>query len=122
MAVALDFLVWKVITTPTNYQIAIWKISHIAQPDIPHPWDNHGWTKKTGVLEPLWFKEEEVVPDRMVDMEIDAVSNETVSDDEDVNFLSQDPDSSFSSIPFGRKFMVLLRYILIVKVILELTV
>ena len=76
-----------------NYQIAIWKNSHIAQPDIPHPWDNHGWTKKAGVLEPLWFKEEEVVPDRMVDMVIDAVSNEDVSDDEDVNFLSQDPDS-----------------------------
>ena len=76
-----------------NYQIAIWKNAHIAQPDIPHPWENHGWTQKTGVLEPLWFKEEEVVPGSMVDMVIDAVSNEAVSDDEDVDFPPQDLDS-----------------------------
>ena len=76
-----------------NYQVAIWKNAHIAQPNIPDPCDNNGWTKKTGVLEPLWFKENEVVPESMVDMLIDSVSNEDVSDQEDVNIPSQDLDS-----------------------------
>ena len=74
-----------------NYQIAIWKSAHIAQPDIPDPSENHGWTKKTGVLEPLWFKEEDVVPESMVDVVIDAVSNEDY-EVEDVNFPAQDHD------------------------------
>ena len=59
-----------------NYRIDIWKNAQIAQPDIPGPLENHGWTKKTGVLEPFRFKEGEIVSESMVDVVIDAVSNE----------------------------------------------
>ena len=69
-------------------QIAIWKNARIAQPDIPDPLENDGSTKKTGVLEPLRFKEGDVVHESMV---IDAVSNED-SEVEDVNFPAQDHD------------------------------
>ena len=37
-----------------NYQLSIWKNSHIAQPNIPVASERHGWTRVNGVLEPLW--------------------------------------------------------------------
>ena len=50
------------------------------------------------MLEPLWFRDEEVVPENMVDMVIDCVSNEDVSDHEDKDFPLQDLDSFSNQI------------------------
>ena len=50
------------------------------------------------MLEPLWFRDEEVVPENMVDMVIDCVSNEDVSDHEDEDFPLQDLDSFSNQI------------------------
>ncbi|KAH3837095.1 hypothetical protein DPMN_110473 [Dreissena polymorpha] len=40
-----------------NYQVGIWKRSHIPDPDIPLATEGHGWTKNTdtGLIEPLWI-------------------------------------------------------------------
>ena len=36
-------------------QVAIWKLSHIKDPDVPKPSEENGWTKNHDeVLEPLW--------------------------------------------------------------------
>ena len=61
-----------------NYQISIWKNSHIAQPNIPEPSERHGWTRVNGALEPLWI-EGQVLPQRLADIllaTIDADSDE----------------------------------------------
>ena len=36
-------------------QVAIWKLSHISDPDVPKHSEENGWTKNHDeVLEPLW--------------------------------------------------------------------
>ena len=36
-------------------QVAIWKLSHIKDPDFSKPSEENGWTKNhTEMLEPLW--------------------------------------------------------------------
>ena len=37
-----------------NYQVAIWKYSHIQKPQIPLPTDGHGWHIVNDDLEPPW--------------------------------------------------------------------
>ena len=69
-----------------NYQLSIWKNSHIAQPNIPVASERHGWTRVNGVLQPLWI-EEQVLPQRLADIlqdTIDADSDEDCEEDSDV--------------------------------------
>ena len=41
-----------------NYQVAIWELANIAQPDIPTPTEGHGWRLNGRKLEPFWFDED----------------------------------------------------------------
>ena len=60
--------------------------SHIAEPDIPAPYDGHGfgWTRVNGMLEPLWI-EGDLLPPQLVDIlqeTIDADSEDEESEEE----------------------------------------
>ena len=89
-----------------NYQVAIWKRSHIANPDIPPATDSHGWTIIDGKLEPLWY-DGDMLPKQLTDI-VDRSSGDTSdsdseSDDEDEfagvteeqNGYSSDSDTDF---------------------------
>ena len=65
-----------------NYQVSIWKSSHIAEPNIPVPSDRHGWTWVNGVLEPLWI-DGQVLPQRLADILQDTIDADSDDDDED---------------------------------------
>ncbi len=71
-----------------NYQVAIWKRSHVATPDIPGP-ERHGWICRNGLLVPHWFDGEEM-PAQLPD------SNLQVSSDEESE-IEVDTDPDFSS-------------------------
>ncbi len=73
-----------------NYQVAIWKRAHEAFPEIPQPDDSHGWDNSKVILEPLWFKEDEILPKQLVDI------LETVNLSSD---RSDESDSDFDEIP-----------------------
>ena len=75
-----------------NYQISIWKNSHIAQPNIPVPSERHGWTKVNGNLEPLWI-EGQVLPQRLAD-----ILQETIDADSDEEGEEEDSDVEVDDI------------------------
>ena len=80
-------------------RVSIWKNAHVAKPTIPDPCENHGWTRKNGDLEPLWFLEREIVPEAMVDFLIDTVvadSASSESDEEETPYLEDLYDSDHS--------------------------
>ncbi len=54
-------------TRRVNYQVAIWKQSHIPLPTTPEPTDGHGWTLEEGTLEPLWTSGE-IIPPELVNI------------------------------------------------------
>ena len=53
-----------------NYQVLSWKISHMAEPDIPVAFGLVYMTRVYGVLEPLWIEIEagSLLPPRLVDI------------------------------------------------------
>ena len=65
-----------------NYQISIWKSSHIAQPNIPVPSERHGWTRVNGDLEPLWI-EGQVLPHRLADILLDTIDADSDEEGEE---------------------------------------
>lgn len=69
-----------------NYQVAVWKSSHIAKPNIPQASERHGWTRVDGVLEPLWI-EGQVLPQRLADILQDTMD---VNSDEEEEEESDD--------------------------------
>lgn len=80
-----------------NYQVGIWKVAHIANPDIPDACNGHGWTLVDQKIEPLWY-EGCVLPQQLADI-IESVSGrdeEDESDDDSVSdeqYLSDDDNS-----------------------------
>jgi len=72
-----------------NYQVGIWKRSHIPEPDVPDVKSGHGWVLKDDKLEPLWYTGD-VLPQQLIDITDDAV--EPDSDDSDADCLYQLPD------------------------------
>lgn len=50
-----------------NYQVAIWKHSHIQKPQIPLPTDGHGWHIVNDDLEPLWTAGS-IMPPKLADL------------------------------------------------------
>ena len=63
-----------------NYQVAIWKISHIPMPVTPSPTDGHGWTLVGDHLEPLWTSD--IIPPQLVRFLQQALDTNDSSDDE----------------------------------------
>ena len=72
-----------------NYQVGIWKRSHIPEPDVPDVKSGHGWVLKDDKLETLWYTGD-VLPQQLIDIADDAV--EPDSDDSDADCLYQLPD------------------------------
>lgn len=66
-----------------NYQVSIWKNAHIAQPNIPTPSEDHGWTRVNEMIEPLWIQGD-ILPSSMVDMLQDTLEEESSEEDEEV--------------------------------------
>ena len=72
-----------------NYQVGIWKRSHIPKPDVPDVKADHGWVLKDDKLEPLWYTAD-VLPQQLIDIADDAlVSEDDDSDDSDEDYLYQ---------------------------------
>ena len=63
-----------------NYQAAVWKRSHIADPNIPDDMQEHGWTYTDGVMEPLWISGD-ILPKKSIGSLQEALEED--SDDED---------------------------------------
>jgi hypothetical protein len=75
-----------------NYQVGIWKRSHAAKPDIPHP-SGHGWAEENGIMEPLWFRREELIPEQLTDILIDSIESTAQAEpenEEDEDQISDD--------------------------------
>ena len=64
-----------------NYQMCIWRRSHIPVVDVPSPSDGHGWQMVGGQLEPLWF-EGDLVPPVVVENAADDDENPSDTDDD----------------------------------------
>ena len=75
-----------------NYQVAIWKRAHEAEPDIPHPCD-HGWVEENGTLEPLWFRREELLPEELTELLIESIDAEDLAANEDHEDDHSDDDN-----------------------------
>ena len=66
-----------------NYQVAIWKRSHVPKPDVPVPNESHGWTLVDGKLEPLWF-DGTAIPKELFNIQDKSCdSNDDDGDDEE---------------------------------------
>ena len=72
-----------------NYQVCIWKRSHIAKPDIPPAENGHGWVRANETLEPRWFSTSEM-PIELEDIgqTYEKICDEASSDSDD-NVLSE---------------------------------
>ena len=66
-----------------NYQVGIWKRSHISQPDIPEPFNHHGWTKEDGQIVPDWFEGQNLVPPILTDTLVETVETNSQQDTHD---------------------------------------
>ena len=73
-----------------NYQVAIWKLSHIANPDIPAASDNHGWKNENNIMQPLWT-DGHLVPPQMMGKLVDTI-NENENNDYNENDDDDDDD------------------------------
>ncbi len=77
-----------------NYQVAIWRQAHIAVIDVPSPTDGHGWTLKSGHLEPLWV-DGPILPEVVAD-EVEGLhssdSEDEQSDDQESPIISDDSE------------------------------
>ena len=66
-------------------QVAIWKLSHIKDPDVPKPSKGNGWTKNHDkVLEPSWTIGE-ILPTNLADILEHQNVDETEDDELDLN-------------------------------------
>ena len=60
-----------------NYQMALWRRSHVPIFDPPSPTDGQGWHLVEGKLEPLWY-DGDSIPQQLVD----NLSDEGLEDDD----------------------------------------
>ena len=66
-------------------QVAIWKLSHIKDQDVPKPSEENGWTKNHDkVLEPSWAIGD-ILPTNLADILEHQNVDETEDDELDLN-------------------------------------
>ena len=66
-------------------QVAIWKLSHIKDPDVPKSSEENGWTKNHDkVLEPSWAIGD-ILPTNLADILEHQNVDETEDDELDLN-------------------------------------
>ena len=85
-----------------NYQVAIWKWSHIPNPEVPSPVDNNGWELAGDNIQSKWYKGS-AFPTKLADIlekeedstECDSYSHEEYDSDceSDDEFISDSSDS-----------------------------
>ena len=73
-----------------NYQVRIWKQSHIADPDIPNVSQEHGWTLANGTVKPLWI-EGDLLPPLLVDV-LEGALEADDSDEDDALDTVEEPE------------------------------
>lgn len=66
-----------------NFQVSIWKNAHIAQPDVPTPSEDHGWTLVNGMIQPLWVQGD-ILPSSMVPILQETLDEESSEEDEEI--------------------------------------
>ena len=69
-----------------NYQVGIWKRSHVANPEIPDP-EDHGWIKINEILQPQWFEGSDI-PEKLEELESGDLSEDDDSDS-DIDYDSE---------------------------------
>ena len=79
----------------SNYRLRQFKLSHIAQPEIPPPNRDHGWNNCTDHLEPLWY-DGPVLPQTLTDLMVTGEGNTEETDDED-DIVSEAEEGELSS-------------------------
>ena len=57
--------------------------ANIAQPDVPNPSEDHGWTHVNGMIEPLWIHGY-IIQSSMIDILWEMLDVESVEEDEKV--------------------------------------
>ena len=64
-----------------NYQVRIWKLSHIQNPEIPSPLE-HGWIIINNKLEPQWV-DGKILPTPLIDIldKDDVLSDQSEEED-----------------------------------------
>ena len=76
-----------------NYQMALWRRSHVHIFDPPSPTAGHGWHLVEGKLEPLWY-DGDSIPQKL----IDNLSDEDVEEDDlDAEFEDDVDEVTYSS-------------------------
>lgn len=65
-----------------NYQVSIWKNSHIPKPNIPAANDGHGWILVEGKLEPLWYADD-ALPQSLINICLNPTDDNTDKNDDD---------------------------------------
>ena len=79
-------------------QVAIRKLSHIKDPDVPNPSEENGWTKNHDeVLEPSWTMGD-ILPTNLTDILEHQNVDETDDDELDLN-----DDTGWDSGNYGKK-------------------
>ena len=64
-----------------NYQVRIWKLSHVQNPEIPSPLE-HRWTMVSNKLEPQWV-DGDILPTSLIDVIDEGDVHSDQSDKED---------------------------------------
>ena len=64
-----------------NYQVRIWKLSHVQNPELPSPLE-HGWTMVSNKLEPQWV-DGDILPTSLIDIIDKEDVQSDQSDEED---------------------------------------
>ena len=72
----------------TNYQVSIWKRSHIRFPVIPKPTEGNGWViSDSGFMEPKWVEgDPNILPQEIVDVLQESIDEMDSDDDEEIMF------------------------------------
>ena len=74
-------------TYQKNKQVAIWQRAHEPHPTIQPPTENHGWTEKDGILEPLWIQGD-VLRTTLIDILEDTIKTNE-AEDYTIDFLNE---------------------------------
>ena len=74
-----------------NYKVGIWKISHMANPEVPNP-EEHGWKMVDGMLQPQWFQDR-AIPEKLEELEKRDLCKDDESDSENEYLFDSETQS-----------------------------
>lgn len=68
-----------------NYQALIWNQANWAYPELPKPYNGHGWVLQGDKLGYQWTEEDEMLPEELVDLVLEQDDDEEEEDDDYYN-------------------------------------